>query len=545
MSEIVNLLTMIFVAASVSLAVLNRFSHPAIPAYILAGLAISPWVPEDSLLSLSQLGIVFLVFIFGIKFDPSRLKTVAKESRLSAVIQIVAVGGLAYGLAYLLGLSPVESIYFGLFSAISSSLVGLRLIDREVQIDLVHGRLAESIHLVQDLIALTAIVILTSPSTTLQGIGADLGTAVLLLGVGFFFRIFLFKSLAELVGDSQELLMISSLAVLSAFIGLTQLVQLNMVIGAFSAGIAFAKFPENMEILDTTGSLKDFFSAIFFISLGTLVSIPGIQTLILASTLIILTVFVKPAVTALSLQLQGFDDRTAYLTGFSLDQISEFSLILAITSYLAGEISFQLFESLIIAAAVTMITSAYTTRHEEAMYSLMSRLDFMPSLRQIQGSTDLSGHSGHVILIGYDIQGRDIARKLSEEGQQFVVIENDPEKIEEMKEEGIDYVYGDVMHLKPWNIAKAAEAELIISTVPVKKVSERILRVETSADKILRAEELEDAKLLLEKGATYVNVPDIAGSEMLLDHLKGILQNPNYREELRRKNLLRLRKQQQ
>ena len=542
LSELVNLLTLLFVTASVCLAVLNRFSHPAIPAYILAGLLLNPLVDDQSLLMLSELGIIFLVFIFGVKFDPRRLRSVARESQVTTTLEIGIIGSLGYISAYFLGFTLVESLHFSLFAALSSSLVGLQLIDREIQIDLVHGRLAESVQLIQDIVALVAIVALTTSTGNASAILRGVTFAFFLLLVAYGVRYFLFERLAEMVEGSQELMMISSLAVLSLFLGSSQLLGLNMVVGAFAAGISVAKFPHNMEILDTTGSLKDFFSAIFFVSLGALVTFPGTESLLIALVLIFFTAIAKPAVTVLSLLLQGFDDRTAHLTGFSLDQISEFSLILGITGYLSGWISVELFNGLIIAATFTMISSAYTSRHEDFLYRKIRDLPFIPTRKRVEDSGELEKLDDHIILAGYDTQGKRIVETLKSESAEFVVIENDPEKIEELREKDERYVYGDVMDEKPWRKVRPEDARLIISTVPVQKVSHRILDLDVDTDIILRAKEISEASELLDRGAIYVNVPEVVSSEMLLDHVEGVLQNVNYREELRRRNLLEIKK---
>ena len=110
MSEIITQLTLIFITASISLAILDKYNHPAIPAYIISGIALSTIIPDESLISLSQLGIIFLVFIFGVKFDPVRLKTVAKESQTAALLQIITVGTLAYITAQIINLNNLESI---------------------------------------------------------------------------------------------------------------------------------------------------------------------------------------------------------------------------------------------------------------------------------------------------------------------------------------------------------------------------------------------------------------------------------------------------
>ncbi len=540
-SELIEVLTLIFITASITLMILDRFNHPALPAYILAGLILGPYIPEQDIINFSQIGIAFLVFVFGVKLDLRRIRSVADESQFTATLQVLLIGLLGFAAALIMNLSLMEALYFSVFASLSSSLVGLDLIEKEIQIDLIHGRIAESIQLIQDVLALVLVVGLTALSS-----GTDVVThfasGIGIMMTAVVIRSYFFDYIGRLIENSRELFMITSIAFLAGFVGLASSLDLSIVVGAFAAGIAVSKFPHNMEILDTTGSLKDFFSALFFISLGALVTVPGIETLVISTVLFLLVAVAKPLITVLGLISQGFDDRTAHLTGFSLDQISEFSLIIGITGYINGTISTELFNALILAATATMISSAYTSRHEETLYRKIKEISFLPTKKSVPTSDDLGELDNHVIVAGYDTQGKRIVDALKSEEVEFLVIENDPEKVEDLREKEEPYIYGDVMDYYPWKEANMSEAQLIVSTVPVKKISEHILDLETDADIILRSETVAEASELLNRGAMYVNVPEILSSEMLVDHMQGVMEDRNYREELRRRNLLEIRK---
>lgn len=540
-SELIEVLTLIFITASATLMILDRFKHPSLPAYIIAGLILSPYIPEQDIINLSQIGIAFLVFVFGVKLDLRRLRSVAEESQFAATLQILLIGLIGFAAALIMNLSMMEAVYFSIFASLSSSLVGLDLIEKEIQIDLIHGRIAESIQLIQDVIALILVVGLTALSSG-TGVTTHFAAGLGVMGLAIVIRNYFFDYIGGLIENSRELFMITSIAFLAGFIGLSLSLNLSIVVGAFAAGIAVSKFPHNMEILDTTGSLKDFFSALFFISLGALVSFPGLKTFLISAVLFTLVAVVKPLVTVLGLISQGFDDRTAHLAGFSLDQVSEFSLIIGITGYINGTISPELFNALILSATATMITSAYTRRHEDKLYDFIKQISFLPNRKSVPKSDDLGELENHVILVGYDTQGKRIVDTLRAEEIDFVVLENDPEKIEELREKDEPYIYGNVMDSYPWKQAKKDNAQLIVSTVPLKKVSEHIMNLDTDADRILRSETVAEASELLDRGAMYVNVPEILSSEMLVDHMQGVMEDRNYREELRRRNLLEIRK---
>lgn len=532
--------TAVFVVSSVVLFLFDRFSHPALPAYIVAGIAIGGFFPAEEMISFTQIGLSFLVFVFGVKLDPERLSLVAKDSIKTTLFQVTAVAALGLALSSLLGFSAFETLIFILATTLSSTLVGLDLLEDEIDLNLAHGRLAESIHLTQDLIAIIFLMLIGISAFTVDTVAQSLFQGISILGAAILFRRYIMDFAASLTESSRELMMMLSITVLAGFISIAQYFNTSIAIGSFAAGLAVSKYPYGSEILDTTGSLKDFFSAIFFVSLGALLSVPTGEIIVISSVMILLTVFFKPYTVTASLISLGQNERTSYLTGFSIDQVSEFSLIITIQVYLAGLISETLFQSVIITATVSMMISSYTAKHGEKLYRFLSKFEPVPSTAdEDELSHDIEDH---VIIVGYDTQGRRIVEKLIEEDTEFVVVENDPEKISDLEEKQENFVYGDVMNQKTWEKASAHDASLILSTVPLEKISNKILELKTYADIILRAETVEEAQKLLEKGAIYVSIPHILSSELLVDHVKGIMKNTRYREELRRKNMLEIRK---
>ncbi len=541
MAEVIGLFTVMFVTASLFLLLLDRFSHPTVPGFILAGIALNSYIPEGEMITLSQIGIAFLVFVFGLKTDLDRLRSVAEESLSSALVQMTFLGTAAYIVAQGMGLNTLNSIYISAAAGLSSSLVGLELIESEVRTDILHGRLAESVQLVQDTFALVLIAALTAEINSVS-MALNITYLFILVGVALLFRKFIFQKIAEATEGSRELLMLTSLSIITGFIGAAELMGSSIIIGSCAAGLAVSKFPENMEILDTVGSLKDFFSAIFFVALGSLISIPSMETALLTLFLTLSTLFLVPSIIAITLMIHGYDKRTSYLAGLSLDQISEFALIIAIQAYIAGTIEPFVFQPIILSATLTMMISSYTSRHEENIYKITSGISPIEvNSKKIREKTSLPENAeNHVILLGYDTQGKEIAEAFREEGKDIIVVENNPEKITELEKENY-YIYGDGLDQETWEKASYTEAELIISTIPFEEISEKILELDTDADKILRSKDIRTAHRFLEKGAIYVNVPDILASQELIDHLRGVMENRNYREELRRRKLLEVR----
>lgn len=544
MSEIITTLTILFGVTSLGLAIAKKFNQPVIPTYIISGIIAGLFIQQDQILNLAQIGIAFLVFVFGLKFDPERLKSVAKESQITTTLQIALIGSASYIAALSLGFGSMNAVYFSLTASLSSTLVGLNLIEQDVQLDLIHGRLAESIHLIQDLIAIIMAAVLINIHMTSTSIMTSLGYTFLIIGSALIARDYLYPWLIRQAEGTRELVLLAGLTLLIGYSLIAQYVGVSIIIGSFAAGITSAKFPYKAEMIDIIGPIKDFFAIIFFASLGALISFPSMKVALTGFVLILFTNLIKPGVTVLPLLHQGYDARTSYLTGFSIDQISEFALIIAIQGYTLGHLEAAMFEAIILATTASMIISSYTSRNESFLYEKLSDFRvFETSNRKVENKLQINEKlRNHVIIAGYDIQGKKIADHLKEIGQQFVVIENNPEKILELQKRGENYIYGDVMHNQTWEDARSEEAQLIMSTVPLRDISDKILSLETEAEKILRADDVKSAAEFLEKGAYYVSVDDILTSEVLRDHVVGIIEDREYREELRRRSLLEVRR---
>jgi CPA2 family monovalent cation:H+ antiporter-2 len=262
----------------------------------------------------------------------------------------------------------------------------------------------------------------------------------------------------------------------------------------------------------------------------------------IAMVLLFFSQFIKPVVAITVLIKQGYNKRTAHLTGFNIDQISEFSLVIAIQAFISGILGAEAFQGIILAASASFLISSYTSRHGEEIHQRLEWFEpFKPSNRKIKEKSSAEGLDDHVVLVGYDTQGKIIAEALEEEGEEFVVIENNPDKITEAQQKEDNYVFGDAMDRSTWDKANFRDATLIVSTIPVDRISREVLAIDTAADKTVRTSSMEDASEFVDDAA-YVEVPDLMASERLADHIKGVLDDPNYKYELRRRNLLEIRK---
>jgi CPA2 family monovalent cation:H+ antiporter-2 len=510
--SLLGTLTLIFASASVMLFAMHYFNHPAIPGYILAGLVIAPFVEGTELLTLAQVGILFLVFIFGLKFDPGEIVSVARSTTLATVLQLLITGSIGYAVAAQLGLSSFEGLVLALACSLSSTLIGLELAEQEIHRDLLHGRLAESMHLIQDVLGLVLLAVLFAdgPTGAVTAGVISVGFIVAALAV----RQYVFTAVGRSISYNAEVLMLLGFSTLLVSVYAASYFGLPGVIGAFAAGIAGAKFPYNMELLDSFGSIKDFFAAIFFVTLGALVGVPTVTTAVIGVVVFLVTTVVKPYITAELFQHFGYTDRASTLTGLSMNQVSELSFILVIQGLVGSMISPAVFDGVILGGVASMLVSSYAKSYEETLYALI-RGD-----RRV--TVQLNDH-GHVIVVGADLPGRRVAKYLAEHSElDVVVVDNDAEKLEWVDETtGVTGVHGDVMNDEVLDALNASDASLIVSTALQARVSASVIGVD-GPDHIVYASNVVEAERFYDEGASYVIVPDLAVAEELADGLEHV-----------------------
>ena len=534
MSEMLTAVAIIFILAGPFLVVANQYDLPVPPLLILAGVLAGFFIQEAVALELAQFGIALLVFTFGVSIQTTSIESVIADSEATAFAQILVVGGLGAGFGLLVGLPPGETLFLGVAAALSSTIVATSHMQLEIRRNLIYGRLGESIQFVQDLFAVVFILVVTAGVVELDPIVLQIGYGVCFFIAAVLVNRYLFDAVGRLADGSDELLIIGVVSLLVLFISAAAAVGVPVVVGAFAAGLAVRHDrTQYLGLFNGLEAIKDFFVAIFFVVVGALVVLPfveigvadSVEKLVLVAGLVVLTVILKPAVTIAILIYRGYEARAATLTGLNTDQISEFSLIIAIEALLIGMLTQAVFDAIVLAAAVTMITSTVTQRYNERIYRGLSARGIVSGRHdKIDEQSEVPDDiTDHVIVLGYSRTGKRIVETLEELDRSYVVIETDPDLHEAVRVHCESYVLADAMEPYTWEKARAEEARAVVSVTISPVVSRRVLDLGLDATIVLRAETEHEALDLLDRGSTYVAVPDLLAGEELIVRLERVL----------------------
>ena len=534
---VIATLTLVFAVAAALLLATSRTGLPVIPFYLLAGIAIGWAIQEALLVELAQWGIAFLVFAFAVEVDPIGGRRVRLDAALIGILQIAITAGLLYGLSILFGLDPLTALVVAIAGSLSSTLVALgHLQGQPVRPTVTHERLGETIHFVEDLIAIGIVLVLSAIVYAETGAPWRIAVGIGLVLTGFLVRLYLFDRITSFAGDDVEILMLTGVSLLIGFIALAEAAGISVVVGAFAAGVAIPyEYPHDIDTLDAIGYLEDFFVPIFFVTVGALVTFPDLPTLGLALVLYLSVTILNPAIVAWLALWRDYDSRSATLTGLNLDQISEFSLIIAIEALFFGVIARGVFDAIVLAAVASMITSTYTHTYGPALYQRLIDLGVVGSdLDAIAArSTVPDSIENHVLVVGFGPHGQQVVEASHQAGYETVVIEADPALIDSVREAESYHVWGDAMSASTWELARPETAALVVSTAPDRERNRRAIEWAGDVDVIVHADDPAVAGEYLDAGALFVAVPTLLAGEHVAQHVGRVLTDGEYRNELR------------
>lgn len=536
--------------------------QPLILAYIAAGIVLGPFglkliTNATSVQTLSSLGVAFLLFLVGLELDYRKIKEVTKPALIVGLGQVIFTGLAGYLILRVLNFAPTASVYLALALTFSSTIIVVKLLSEKNELNSLSGRLTIGLLLVQDLIAIVALLILSgslSPSILLKPdalLLATLKTIIFLLLVFLFNRLLLAKIFHQMA-RSSEILFLASLSWMFILAGLAFLFGFSVEIGAFIAGISLASLPYNLEIINRVKSLRDFFLTLFFVVLGVGLVFTGVLKAI--PTIVYLSLFVifgHALIVLILLGFLGFKKRISFLTALNSAQISEFSLILVALGLKLGHLN--VLESSIISfvALITFLFSSYLIIYNHWIFhGLANVLSLFEKKRKLTGGANPTDGlppplKDHIVLFGSHRMGGKILRHIISLGKKIVVVDFNPAIVQRLISEKIMAVYGDMGEEEVREFAGVPKARLVISTVPTLEPNLSLLKgLKGKKNRplvYLTAEKVDDALRLYEDGADYVILPQYLSAEhvfVLLRHLK----NPAAAKESKKHAVKELKK---
>ena len=524
---------MILVVLVVSL-IMRLLKQPLIVAYIISGVIVGPYflgiLPGiEAINTFSEIGIALLLFIVGLHLTPKVIKEVGKISLITGLGQILFTAIAGYLIANLLGFNPITAIYIACALTFSSTIIILKLLSDKGDLENLYGKISIGFLLVQDFVAILALIVISSFSTG-QNFLSSIGFT-LLKGAGLLFiltpiSIFLLPKFQRFFAKSQEFLFVFSMAWGLGIASLFYFIGLSIEVGALIAGVLLSVSPYHLEMSSKLKPLRDFFIISFFLLLGAQIAISNVGSMIIPAIIFSLLIIIgNPLIIMILMGLEGFTKKTSFLAGLTVAQIGEFSLIVVALGAKVGHISNEILSLITLVSIITISICTYLVRYSNKIYRLISEYLSIFEKKNIREKRNINKNID-AVLFGYNRIGFGILSSLKKIKKKYLVVDFNPDVIADLKKLRIPSVYGDIDDDSLLRELPLKKLKLAISTIPDCDTNELLIETikaeNPKAIVIVRAHTIEDAMELYKKGADYVLTPHFLGGEYLANMLKEI-----------------------
>jgi CPA2 family monovalent cation:H+ antiporter-2 len=445
----------ILLAASLPITfVFHKLRLPALVGFLITGVLIGPHgaaiITETVVVErLADIGVVLLLFTVGLEFSLTDILRSARQFFLGGGTQVLVTIAAVAAISTVLGFPLPRAVFFGFLASLSSTAIVLKMYSDRAELDTAHGRLATGVLLFQDMAVVPMMLLLpvlgeagTTAGLTVSSILFSLGKAIVgLVAVFLAARRIVPLLLHQVVRlRNREMLFLLVVLLCLGTAWLTFTFGLSLALGAFLAGLIISESEYSHSIVSDILPFRDYFASIFFISIGMLLQVRYFadhwpMLLGLTTSLAVL----KTGLVMTAALLLGYPLRSALLAGLALAQIGEFSFLLAQQGAQYGLIDGAVFQAFINTSILTLVATPFIM---QAAPWAANRLPLRGT-----GAPDrpaLCALTGHTIIAGYGLNGRNLARTLRATSIPYTVLDVNADTIRKARDDGQPIIYGDI-----------------------------------------------------------------------------------------------------
>lgn len=550
-------LIIIIVVSLIAISLLRRLRVPAVVGFLLSGILVGPGGfrlvrDVETVETLAEIGVALLLFTIGLKFSLREMYRLRRWVFGGGLLQVGLTIAAVLGLGRIAGFPINMDLLLGFVVALSSTAIVLKLQEERGETHAPHGQLSLSVLIFQDLAVvpmLLLVPVIGEQTGQWQTAAVGLAKSVLLVaGMLVAARVVIPRLLETVIRSrSPEVFTLTIIAIALGTAYVSSLAGLSLALGAFLAGIVISETHYSHHVTAQIMPLRDTMSSLFFVSIGMLVYPAGLLAaagMIAGLTLgVILLKLIVVVVVAL---LFGFGIRNSLLAGLALAQIGEFSFLLLQAAGAGNLIDADTRQLLLSVSVFSM-----------ALTPLLMALSPWAS-RLVRGDASAAGPvltaagtlEDHVVIVGYGVNGRNVARALRKLEVPFLVVELNPRTVREVRDEGVPVIYGDACQRSLLHHAGVEQARVLVIAIADPLAARCIAAVANSMKPdlhiVVRTRLVAEAEELAELGADEVVPEEFETSLELLGRVMAAYGVPAWdieREQaaIRRQGYLALR----
>jgi len=506
--------------------VLQRLKLPSIIGFLLTGVIIGPYGLSlinavEQVETLSEVGVILLLFVIGMELSIKQLISIKKTVFIGGFLQVgitVLITGFVY---YFLGNSWNESVFVGFLFSLSSTAIVLKTLQDRQEISTTHGRNALAILIFQDIIVVPMMLV----TPLIAGDSSNIGISILVLllksvvviMITFLSARYVVPKLMHAIAktNSKELFILVTITLCIAVAFLTSEAGLSLALGAFIAGLIISESDYSHQATSIILPFRELFTSFFFVSVGMLLDLNFFFSHISIVIFLVLLVFIlKSSIAAVAVAILKYPTRIVLLTGLSLFQVGEFAFILSKVGIKYNLLSVQTNQYFLSVSILSMILTPFVIIFSEKIanrfigVSKKMGLDGAISLEKNNEVIIKHALENHLVIIGYGINGSNLAKAAASNNIPFIVIEMNAEIVKREKAKGLPIIFGDASQyhiLETVFLSNARAVVVAISdNIATKAIIKNVRSVSDSLYLVVRTRYVKETSELIALGADDV-----------------------------------------
>ena len=510
---------MILITAVIVLLIFNKLKLPTMIGLFITGIVIGHVINDTSMIStLSELGVVFLLFIIGLEFSIEKFSAIKHYALFGGILQVSLTTVLVTLLGLGLGLALNSAIFLGFLVAFSSTAIVMKIMQQKHLNHSVQGRVTLGILIFQDIAVI--VVILITPLLGGQSIELHtfpelliklIGVAILIvIGAKWFIPLAL-KDAAKT--KNRDLFMLLTLFICMGTTFATSLIGIGPELGAFLAGLLISNTEYSHQTLGYIQPFQDVFMSLFFISIGLMVNLHLFLYnigIILALTAIIL--IIKFAATLLTGIVLKLPNKISISIAILLSQIGEFSFVLAREGMTYGLMTQRFFSIFLGVSILTMSVSPFLQKFTPQITKLFSKSSYFQEEGELktlpEELTEAQPIKNHVILVGMGRVGKQMTKACNQFNVPILAVDMNPIVVEQQQNLGVPIIYGNASNENVLKQLRVTSAQCIVISASTYEGTLNTIdaarRLNPDIHIIVRTKYLKNIEEVIEAGADEV-----------------------------------------
>lgn len=510
---------MILITAVIVLLIFNKLKLPTMIGLFITGIVIGHVINDTSMIStLSELGVVFLLFIIGLEFSIEKFSAIKHYALFGGILQVSLTTILVTLLGLGLGLVLNSAIFLGFLVAFSSTAIVMKIMQQKHLNHSVQGRVTLGILIFQDIAVI--VVILITPLLGGQSIELHtfpelliklIGVAILIvIGAKWFIPLAL-KDAAKT--KNRDLFMLLTLFICMGTTFATSLIGIGPELGAFLAGLLISNTEYSHQTLGYIQPFQDVFMSLFFISIGLMVNLHLFLYnigIILALTAIIL--IIKFAATLLTGIVLKLPNKISISIAILLSQIGEFSFVLAREGMTYGLMTQRFFSIFLGVSILTMSVSPFLQKFTPQITKLLSKSSYFQEEGELktlpEELTEAQPIKDHVILVGMGRVGKQMTKACNQFNVPILAVDMNPIVVEQQQNLGVPIIYGNASNENVLKQLRVTSAQCIVISASTYEGTLNTIdaarRLNPDIHIIVRTKYLKNIEEVIEAGADEV-----------------------------------------